>query len=68
MIGTDGAPTPQLLAGAAVDMQAAFMDAMGGFFHSFYGDLSGDTKQVDRALISWGCKAVRLNVFLVLPC
>jgi hypothetical protein len=35
MIGTDEAPTPQLLTGAAVDMQAAFMDATGGltFIH-----------------------------------
>jgi hypothetical protein len=35
MVGTDEAPTPQLLAGAAVDMQAAFTDAMGGltFIH-----------------------------------
>ncbi|KAJ7269080.1 hypothetical protein C8J57DRAFT_329927 [Mycena rebaudengoi] len=41
MVGTDEAPTPQLLAGAAVDMQAAFTDAMGRPGADFVGLQNG---------------------------
>ncbi|KAJ7240675.1 hypothetical protein C8J57DRAFT_1726941 [Mycena rebaudengoi] len=41
MVGTDEAPTPQLLAGAAVDMQAAFTDAMGRPGADFVGLRNG---------------------------
>ncbi|KAJ7312772.1 hypothetical protein DFH08DRAFT_717396, partial [Mycena albidolilacea] len=41
MVGTDEAPTPQLLAGAAVDMQAAFTDAMGGDLTCISGRIVG---------------------------